>query len=94
MDPLIELLPTHVRKKPGWAQTNAAGAMQEVLAARGEAHLRFVWVAIVESETVVARDLNRHKEHVEAEYVSRDALTEVTSAINRLAIDWIICLST
>jgi hypothetical protein len=32
----------------------------------------------------VARDLNLHKEHVAAEYVSLDALTEVTAAINRL----------
>ena len=32
----------------------------------------------------LARDLNAHKEHVAAEYVSRDALTEVTAAINRL----------
>ena len=59
--------------------------MQEVLAAPGEAHLRFVWVTIVESETVeLARDLNLHKEHVAAEYVRLDALTEVTAAINRL----------
>jgi hypothetical protein len=50
MDPPIELLPTHVRKRPGQAQTHAAGAMQDVLAARGEAHLRFVLVTIVESE--------------------------------------------
>ena len=64
---------------------HAAGAMQEVLAAPGEAHLRFVWVTIVESETVeLARDLNLHKEHVAAEYVRLDALTEVTAAINRL----------
>jgi hypothetical protein len=32
----------------------------------------------------VGRDLNLHKEHVAAEYVSRVALTEVTAAINRL----------
>lgn len=33
----------------------------------------------------LARDLNLHKEHVAAEYVSRDALDGVTEAINRLA---------
>jgi len=50
MDPPIELLPTHVRKRLGQAQTHAAGAMQDVLEARGEAHLRFVLLTIVESE--------------------------------------------
>jgi hypothetical protein len=33
----------------------------------------------------VGGDLNLHKEHVAAEYVSRVALTEVTAAINRLS---------
>lgn len=33
----------------------------------------------------LGRDLNLHKEHVAAEYVSRDALDGVTEAINRLA---------
>lgn len=32
----------------------------------------------------VERALARHKEHVAAEYVSRDAMAEVTAAINRL----------
>ncbi|EKS29261.1 hypothetical protein [Afipia felis] len=34
--------------------------------------------------TTVCQDLNAHKEHVAAEYVSRDAMKEVTDAINRL----------
>lgn len=32
----------------------------------------------------VERGLSDHKEHVAAEYVSRDAMKEVTDAINRL----------
>jgi len=50
LDPPIELLPTRVRRKPGRAQTHAAKAMQDILEARGEAHLRFVLLTIVESE--------------------------------------------
>jgi hypothetical protein len=54
-----------------------------------------VWVTIVESETVeLARDLNLHKEHVAAEYVSLDTLTEARPPSIGWAIDWIICLST
>jgi hypothetical protein len=34
--------------------------------------------------STVGQDLNAHKEHVAAEYVSRDAMREVTEAINRL----------
>lgn len=34
--------------------------------------------------STVERDLNDHKEHVAKEYVSRDAMAEVTQAINRL----------
>jgi hypothetical protein len=33
---------------------------------------------------LVENDLAEHREHVAAEYVSRDAMKEVTSAINRL----------
>lgn len=35
--------------------------------------------------TILEQDLSAHKEHVAAEYVSRDALKDVTQAINRLA---------
>ena len=34
--------------------------------------------------TAVGKDLADHKEHVAAEYVSRDAMKEITDAINRL----------
>lgn len=34
--------------------------------------------------STLERELADHKEHVAAEYVSRDALKEVTAAINRL----------
>jgi hypothetical protein len=34
--------------------------------------------------STVEQDLSAHKEHVAAEYVSRDALKEITGAINRL----------
>lgn len=33
----------------------------------------------------LSRELTAHKEHVAAEYVSRDAMNEITDAINRLA---------
>lgn len=33
---------------------------------------------------VMARDLAAHKEHVAAEYVSRDTMSEITGALNRL----------
>lgn len=34
--------------------------------------------------SLVSADLAQHKEHVAAEYVSRDAMKEITDAINRL----------
>ena len=34
--------------------------------------------------SVLERDLAEHREHVAAEYVSRSAMAEVTTAINRL----------
>lgn len=35
--------------------------------------------------TILEQGLAEHREHVAAEYVSRDALKEITGAINRLA---------
>lgn len=34
--------------------------------------------------TILEQELSDHREHVAAEYVSRDAMKEVTDAINRL----------
>lgn len=34
--------------------------------------------------SMLEHDLSQHREHVAAEYVSRDSLREVTEAINRL----------
>lgn len=34
--------------------------------------------------TILEQELSAHKEHVAAEYLSKDAMAEITAAINRL----------
>jgi hypothetical protein len=34
--------------------------------------------------TILEQELSSHKEHVAAEYLSKDAMAEITAAINRL----------
>lgn len=55
------------------AATEAKTQAAEILASNASA-----------KATNIGQDLASHKEHVAAEYVSRDALKDVTGAINRL----------